>query len=129
MKNRTKKILLILIFGALSLGGLFYFLVWLPNTKLGDLDFLENATSEEQREVAHKVLRFPLGNHHDAYQILVEIGNESSIPYLLNRLKDYDHDNDIRECTETHCLEALREITGKDFGFDFEKWKEEIDNN
>ena len=87
------------------------------------MDWFETAASEEQREVAHKILGYPFGNHHDAYLVLVKHGNEESIPYLLNRLKQFKY-NDFIECTHDHCIEALKKITGKDLGHNYEDWKE-----
>jgi hypothetical protein len=91
------------------------------------MDWLATASSEEQREVAHKILSYPFGNHHDAYLILVTYGNEESIPYLVNRLKQFK-DNDFIECSHDHCVEALKKITGKDLGHNYEDWKKELKN-
>lgn len=89
------------------------------------MDWLATAAPEEQREVSHKILSCPFGNHHDAYLVLVKHGKEESIPYLLNRLKQFK-DNDFMECTQDHCIEALKKITGKDLGRNYETWKKEL---
>lgn len=108
-------------------GVYFYFNIWVPHNKIKNMDWLATATSEELREVAHKILSYPFGNHHDAYLVLIKRGNEESIPYLLNRLKQFK-DKDFIECTHDHLVEALKKITGKDFGYYYEDWKKELKN-
>lgn len=93
---------------------------------LQDVTEIENLSPEDKRKIAHRVLKRPISFHHDAYIILIEYGNEESIPYLLNGLKWYDffnHDGDFTACTKDHCLEALRRITGKDLGTNYSDWK------
>ncbi|MBW2194698.1 MAG: hypothetical protein JRF37_03755 [Deltaproteobacteria bacterium] len=93
---------------------------------LQDKDWWEKSSPYEKRQLAHRVLKRPISFHHDAFIILIEHGNEESIPYLLNGLKWYDffnRDDDFMECTKIHCLDALRKITGKDLGTKYSDWK------
>ena len=126
MKKQVK-ILGTLCIIMLIAGVYFYVNFWIPHSKLRNLGWLETATPKEQRELAHKILSYPFGNHHDAYLILIQHGNEASVPYLLNRLKHFS-ESDFVECTQSHCIEALKKITGKDFGHDYKQWYEELKN-
>ncbi len=128
MKKRTLFISfgsLILLIGLASI--FFYIEIWIPAGYLRDVSWLNNTPAQEKIKIAHKVLRYPIGNHHDAFIILVHHGNEDSIPYLINALKWYERFNkeedDFIACTKTHCLEALRKITGKDMGNNTIAWK------
>jgi len=62
-----------------------YFFIWIPNQKLLDKAWWEESTPKEKRILAHKILSYPVGNHHDALIILIEHGNDESIPYLSKR--------------------------------------------
>ena len=108
-------------------GVYFYFNILIPHNKFRNTDWFATAAPKEQREVAHKIISYPFGNHHDAYLVLVKHGNEESIPYLLNRLKQYK-DNDFMECTQDHCIEALKKITGKNLGHNYDDWNKELKN-
>jgi hypothetical protein len=69
-------------------------------------------------------LQFPWGNHHDAFIILAENGNPSSIPLLIAALQwQGDTEEDTMECTKGHCLTALRRLTRADAGANYKGWK------
>ncbi len=77
----------------------------------------EGMSDQEVREICHDCLRWI--DHHEALLILIEIGDESSIPFLirsLNRLRD------TQMCPKDHCIEALENITGERFGEDIDAW-------
>jgi hypothetical protein len=93
-----------------------------PHRRMRDMQWLETAMPEEQRQVAHRILSLPIGNHHDAFLVLIRHGTAASTPYLLNRLKNYG-DTDFIECSHDHCVEALKTITGLDAGYRYADWK------
>ena len=102
-----------------------YMAVWVPNGKIRDIQWLENASPQERLEVAHQVLSFPLGMHHDAFLLVNDYGDVKSIPYLLRGLRwqPYTGPGDrAMVCTKAHCLTALRRITGHDAGLNYEDW-------
>lgn len=128
MKSRTLKITISATSLIVILLSIFvYFEIVVPHNTLRDLEWWEQASAEEQRQVAHQILRYPVGNHHDAFLILTEFGNSESIPYLLNGLKWYEFFNrgeDFILYSRDHCLDALRKITGKDLGTKYTDWKD-----
>jgi hypothetical protein len=78
------------------------------------------------RYTAHQVIRFPMGNHHDAFLLLEKVGDKESVPLLMNALKWQDlpeDEDDLLVCTTTHCLEALQSLTDHDAGDDHRAWK------
>ncbi len=106
-------------------GCFFVDLLVMRNT-LQDHDWWENASSYEKRQLAQRALTRPLSFHHDACLLLIDHGNEESVPYLLTYLKWHDffnRDDDFIVCTKSHCLEALQEITGKDLGDHYSDWE------
>ncbi|MEK7484384.1 MAG: hypothetical protein AABZ60_08645 [Planctomycetota bacterium] len=122
-QNRVKQFvpsLLLIGFTAL----MFVFQIYLPNRKINDVTWQEKATVEELRELSHKVLSFPIGNHHDAFMILERVGNKDSIPYLISGLKWQNETNEgIITCEKSCCLKALKKLTGEDVGLSYENWK------
>ncbi len=124
MKNKILKILGILLVINLVASVYLYIFIWRPHQKMSDLDWLQSTPPQEQRELAHTVLSQPFGNFHDALVILNSHGNKESLPYLLNTLTKFDDTSDFVECTQSHCVDALKKITGEDFGSDYDKWKE-----
>lgn len=131
--------------GAISAAALLAFLQALPDKTPHDLrsfdpDWLdqasdhgfeeagrwfETASPKEKRELAHRALCRPNLRHHDAFVVLVEVGNEESVPYLLDWLKSQgDIQGDAVGCARAHCIEALEKITGKKLGCDYEDWKD-----
>lgn len=101
-----------------------YVELWVPNMKLLDLEWYKLTSPAEQVRVAHKVLRWPWGNHHDAFIILLEKGGPESVPVLIRALqwqKDTGPGGSM-VCTKLHCLMALRRITGEDAGLNYADW-------
>ena len=112
--------LVILLSGLLFI----YFDFWLPNKRLSNIDALIAPTPQEIRELCHQVLKYPFGNHHDAFIMLEGYGNTESIPILINALK-WQRETKADErmiCTKSHCLEALQKLTGEDFGNNYDDW-------
>ena len=106
--------------------GYAYSRIWKPHQKMSDTQWLATASPQEQRKTAHQILRLPVGNHHDAFLVLILHGTEESVPYLLNRLKKYA-DGDFIECSHDHCVAALRRITGLDAGYRYADWKRTLE--
>jgi hypothetical protein len=128
MSRRRRTILIIAAVGlALLVAGAlwFYQAVWVPNRKLLDINWIEAASHQERLDVAHQVLSFPVGDHHDAFLVIGDWGDASSIPYLLRGLRwqrRTDAENPGMACTKSHCLDALKRITGHDAGRNYEDW-------
>jgi len=102
--------------GVVALGVAAALAWWIPNQRLGDLDFMTQASDSELRDTAHQVLRYPWGNDHDACLVLLRVGNKSSIPYLQKAVRRRQSGSASMECTAAHCREALRRVvmgTGK----------------
>lgn len=88
-------------------------------------DWWQTASQEEIRSVCHQVLRFPIGNHHDAFLTLANIGDAESVPLLVKSLKGLagSDSTGFTICTTEHVIDALQSLTGQQFGFEPEKWE------
>jgi len=73
---------------------------------------------EELRVLCHKLIRWT--PHHDAHLNLMRVGDESSLPFLIRSLKRMKGN---RMCIKDHCVDALKNISGEDFGDDAEAWE------
>jgi len=128
MTGRRKGVMagLAVAVGFLLLGGVwFYYRVVVPNRNLMDLQWYDTVGEEEQLRVAHQVLEFPWGNHHDAFLVVLRMGDARSIPCLLKGLRwqeQTDENKPGMRCTKSHCLDALKRITGHDAGLNYEDW-------
>jgi len=128
MSRRRRNILIIvgLVLAVFAAGALwFYEAVCVPNGKMRDIQWLENASPQERLEVAHQVLSFPVGMHHDAFMLVRDYGDVKSIPYLLKGLRWQPHTDPgypAMVCTKINCLDALKRITGHDAGLNYEDW-------
>jgi hypothetical protein len=83
-------------------------------------------------------LRNPKGDSHDDYASAIYIGNEQTVPLLLERLRrDYGATEPIPPpgrqfgfvCTQVHLVEALRTITNTDQGMFYPRWAKWWDAN
>lgn len=72
------------------------------------------------RDEAHAALA--QGEYHDAGIYLIEYGDITSVPLLLEALRTCPSSEDGVVCTYGHLAQALRAITGEDFGVDYEAW-------
>jgi len=115
-----------------SCGIWIYFELVVPNQQLTAFDST-NSDPEyvaHMRRVSHKVISSWIGNHHDAFLVLEQVGNHESIPYLIRALKMQETaDSDgVVICTAEHCVSCLQRLTGMNFGYehyDWQKWWEE----
>jgi hypothetical protein len=124
-KQKFLTIISFIIFSIASVVLFLYIETWIPNCKMRDINWYEHASNEELRSVCHKVLRFPIGLHHDAFIILTEVGNKDSVPIIIRSLKwQTPPKENMMVCTTGHALESLRSLTGKEFGFEPKKWEE-----
>jgi hypothetical protein len=115
-KKKYRRLIVLIIIGFVLIVGLALFrFTWLdPNSHFGDMEWLQAASEEEIRTTSHMILWWPWGNHHDACLLLIDAGDESSIPYLEKALARYDYlPDDIVVCTYKHCQDALKKITAK----------------
>jgi len=104
------------------LAALFYWQYWGPRRFLMKFESLESMSPAEQRKVLHRILRWP-GMHHDAYIALIEVGDETSVPFLIRSLQWQPRSTGgLMICTKAHCLEALRKISSEDVGTEYEDW-------
>ncbi|MBU1108053.1 MAG: hypothetical protein KKB51_15380 [Candidatus Riflebacteria bacterium] len=119
------------VLAALIFGTWLYVEIWVPNRALSQYarsqDDSEIVAQEKLRTLCHKIISHRLGNHHDAFITLENVGNRDSIPYLLHALSWQempDADGTV-VCTTEHCVSCLQKLTGMDFGFshyDWNKW-------
>jgi hypothetical protein len=116
-------VIILIIFSCLVVYG--YFSVWIPHKKITDESWLKSTSPVERIRLAHTILKQPIGNHHDALIIVLRGGKKDSIPYLLNYLKRQEDINSggFIICTRSHCIDALKKITGKDLGWNYNDWK------
>src|SRR6266487_1039116 len=77
---------------------------------LQNLDWLRAAAPDEQRVAAHQALGLWLADPHDAFLVILQIGDQSSVPYLRAALERAPR-TDIVSCTWTHGREALARLT------------------
>jgi len=80
---------------------------WRANARISDPQWVEHAAPREVAREAENVLRYPVGNHHDACLLLIQTGDSLSVPVLRQSLARFDES----ECTADHCREALRALT------------------
>ncbi|HAE40950.1 MAG TPA: hypothetical protein DCG57_20305 [Candidatus Riflebacteria bacterium] len=119
------------VFAVFLTGMWLYFNVWLPNRELSDYSMIGLTTANDDfspphlRDICHRVISFPFGNHHDAFLVLEQHGNHESIPYLIWALK-WQQQPDAAgtvTCATEHCVDILQKLTGKDFSFVYEDWQ------
>ena len=95
-------------------------------------DFQEDyALRKKIRNACHKILRYRIGNHHDAFIAIIEVGDKDSIPYLIRALKwqHVEHKDAVAKrelvpCTFKHCVDALEKLAGKKLGWEYETWED-----
>ena len=82
------------------------------------------------RSTCHTILRHRMGNHHDAFVALEEVGNKDSIPYLIRALKWQAEKHQealaarrLVPCTYAHCVHRLEKLTGMKLGWEYEPWE------
>ena len=113
----------------------FFFGFFLPHITIQHRDIRSSRVQEDYafrariRNACHTVLRHKIGNHHDAFVALEDIGNKDTIPLLIRALKwqCLEHQNKIANnklvpCTVGHCVWNLQNLTGMKFGYDYEAW-------
>lgn len=89
----------------------------------------DHAPDWEKRRVAHITLSDKYNPFwHDAFIILTDYGDESSVPILIDALSSpvlkEAIEKDFMSCTWAHCLEALKKLTGEDLGLNHHAWDE-----
>jgi len=122
MPRAVKILLLLTILGLLVLAVWECASVWWANRTLHSTAWYESANPEEKLRVAHRVISFPIGNHHDAFLLIKEHGDWESVPRLISALKWQQKDPATMPCTTSHCLEALEKLTGASPGPNCEDW-------
>jgi outer membrane protein assembly factor BamB len=88
----------------------------------GSMRFLKKS-EEEQRAILHKCLQ--RGDIHDPALMLAGVGDETSVPYLIEALGKFppvEDESDPVICTQSHCVEALQAITNQDVGLNHDDW-------
>ena len=115
----------------------FYLVFILPVKTVSNLDLRYSAfdgdynARKKIRDASHKILSRRAGNHHAAFIAISEAGNKDSIPYLIRALKMHSLEwqrqlatSKLVVCTCGNCVGALRQLTGMDFGMDYEAWQD-----
>ena len=77
--------------------------------KTYDPTYMEKASLDDRLKALHYAIKYPVGDPHDAFIHLGEIGTEESLYYLEKRAKSYRIKNETL-CTASHCFEAIKEI-------------------
>lgn len=126
MKKRAKHIsytVLSLVLVLAVIGLLVFFQLFRPHLRfaaesdkaqMGD----SSLSQTEWRDLCHDCIRWR--DHHDAYLRLIEVGDDTSIPYLIDGLNRL---GDTQMCSRSHCIEALETISGEKFGGDVSAWE------
>jgi len=117
-------VMLLLVVG--TGGAYFYAAIWRPFQQMyRNQAWWDTATTDEQRLLCHRVISHRIGTPHDAFLHLRKIGNKDSVPLLIRALRWQRPPKDgVMVCTTAHCIDALRSLTGQDFGTDYLKWEQ-----
>ena len=102
----------------------FYTVIWEPHRKLyRDEAWLAEASTMEVRSLCHHIIGRRPANPHDAFLHLRHVGNAESVPLLIRALRwQNSRAGELQTCTTVHCVDALRSLTGQDFGYSPEAW-------
>jgi len=130
-KALLKSVALILLF--LCVTGTWFFVEFILPVRIVCNPYLKHsafqgdqASREKIRRACHKILSYRIGNYHDAFIVIDEVGNKESIPYLIRALKSLHQwplkNMDLGATVES-CSVNLKYFTGMDFGDDYEKWE------
>jgi hypothetical protein len=116
------RVALMMILPIAATGVYVYVTIWQPNrTFYRNQAWWKTATEAEQRELCHRIISHRIGTPHDAFLLLRKIGNKESVPLLIRALS-WQEPSDL--CVPQHCVDALRSLTGEDFGMDYARWQE-----
>src|SRR5262245_27801264 len=85
---------------------------YLAHRRLEDLNWMRTAGSGDLRETAHRALGLWLADPHDAFVVLLENGDRSSIPYLRAALARGPK-ADVVACTWEHGRQALSRLESR----------------
>ena len=111
---------------ALLFGTWYYVDIWAPNREWQRTEtWWANASTNEIRERCHDIISDRASAPHDEFLHLGRIGNADSVPLLIQYLEWQNSDeDDVGDCTLGHCADALRSLTGEDFGYSPSRWKD-----
>ena len=106
-------------------GAWFYVVIWKPHQKFyRDEAWWTSASTNEMRNLCHHIISHRPGSPHDAFLHLRRIGNAESVPLLVRALRwQKPEGKEAVVCTTAHCLDALRCLTGEDFGYSPDEWE------
>ncbi len=77
-----------------------------------------------QRKYYHIMLNTSFSCRHDVWIGLISVGDESSVPILINSLLwEQDTHDGVMWCGKGHCLEALQSITNNKPGANYSDWR------
>jgi len=123
-------VLVFIILGVAGIGLYIYMAYMVPHQKLNSWLLTTGVTELSQmdrteiREVCHQVISHRLGNHHDAFLALEQVGNHESIPLLIRASSWHPVNPDgLTICTSNHCQDALKKITGYTEAVTTEQWE------
>lgn len=96
----------------------------LASAELNDIVYRQGSApdADRLRQLCHRIISCRFSNHHDAFALLIDCGDSSSIPYLIKALRWHQPDGGSGVCTDLHCVEALEKITGQHLRYDTEAW-------
>jgi len=79
---------------------------------------------DKTRKMCHKMLRYRRWDPNTALQLLVVVGNNESIPYLIRELKWVEADeNGGFSFATMYCSWALEKTSGMNLGHRYEPWE------
>jgi len=103
-----------------------YFVFYRPTQQLNEwaMNGDQGLSEEQVRQIAHRMISLPWGNHHGAFLALAKVGNRESIPYLIRALRwqAKPDSNGVVVCTTHHCSRCLWNLTGMWFRSDYGQW-------
>ena len=133
-----KGIALVLLFLGVAITW-FFFEFFLPHRTMYDsrqFDLQGDCRARKRvRDACHKILSHRIGNYYAAFWTLDEVGNQDSIPYLIQALKTlnlnplptelipYKRNDRIICMYIERCRGSLKKLTGMDWGTDHEQWE------
>ena len=77
--------------------------------RLQDVDWMRTAARADQRLAAHRALGLWFSDPHDAFSVLLAMGDRSSIP-ILRKALEREPKTDTVACTWTHARQALSRL-------------------
>ena len=109
MKHKWKTIIILTAVSVVTVVLFEIYMVVSSFKKAYNPNFMESASPEDRLKALHYVIKYPVGDPHDAFILLIDYGTEESLYYLEKRAKSYRKENNT-VCTADHCYSAIKAI-------------------